>query len=332
MIRYLTSLLLSVTANKLKRDLFRKRNSTDVIAATGVRQKHAIRSNFSKAGDSMILSLKAELGKKWGAITAHLNETIETEWSADQVRHRFNQLEKEEKEGGRRYRRVDWTSNEDARVLVLRVEYIKKNRTTKGVWKYIDANMPGKNEDDLKSRWKNHLSKSSAVTMTATTSTTTTLLAATSLDAASSLNNQPNLFGVSSTAMTKVAATKVSMMKVTMTKVAASAISMVMTLLFETLLTETSLDVTAAAKMATPTKVAPLSYEPSEYELRREQRITQNNARLAILGLGLGSEPKEAKKVVKKRKSTIVDEPQRVLPNRKRNSITYNEDYIEDVY
>ena len=84
--------------------------------------------------------------------------------------------------------------------------------------------------------------------------------------------------------------------------------------------------------MATVTKVAPLSYEPSEYELRREQRIARNNARLAILGLGLGSEPKEAKKVVKKRKSPIVDEPQRVLPNRKRKATSYNIDYIEDVY
>ena len=279
----------------------------------------------------MILSLKAKLGSKWVPIAAHLNETFETEWSADQVRHRFNQLEKEEKEGGRKYRKVIWTANEDARFLALHVEYIKKNRTTNGVWKYIDANMPGKNEDDLKNRWRSHLSKSSAVTMTATTSTATTLLAATSLDAASSLDNQPNLFGVSSTAMTKVAATKVSMMKVTMTKVAASAISMVMTLLFETLLTETSLDVTAAAKMATPTKVAPLSYEPSEYELLRAKNVARNNARLAELGLGI--ESKEAKtKVVKKRKSLPVDEPRRVLPSRKGNAKTYNEDYIEDVY
>jgi hypothetical protein len=69
----------------------------------------------------------------------------------------------------------------------------------------------------------------------------------------------------------------------------------------------------------------------SEYELRREQKIARNNARLAELGLGI--ESKEAKtKVVKKRKSPIVDEPRRVLPNRKGNAKTYNEDYTEDVY
>ena len=154
----------------------------------------------------MIISLKVELGNRWKVIAERINGTFGTEWSANQVKKRFLRLETERKQGGRKYRRVIWTVDEDARFLALRVEYTKKNRTTKGVWKYIDANMPGKNEDDLKSRWKNHLSKSLAVTMTATTSTATTLLAATSLDAASSL--EPNLFGVSSTAMTKVAATK----------------------------------------------------------------------------------------------------------------------------
>ena len=328
--RYLTSFLLSVTANKINRDLFRMENSAERIAEVGLRKKQASRAIFSEAGDRMIVSLQAEHGNNFALIAKRVNEKFETNWRNTIVRHRFLQLEKEEKEGGRKYRKVDWDADADNRVLVLRVEYIKKNRTTKGVWKYIDANMPGKNVDDLKSRWKNHLSKSLAVTMTATTSTATTLLAATSLDAASSLDNQPNLFGVSSTAMTKVAATKVSMTKVTMTKVAASAISTAMTSLFETLLTETSLDVTAAAKMATATKVAPLSYEPSEYELRREQRIARNNARLAELGFS--DKPKEAKKVAKKRKSPPVDEPRKVLPNRKRKSLTYSDDYVEDVY
>ena len=68
----------------------------------------------------------------------------------------------------------------------------------------------------------------------------------------------------------------------------------------------------------------------SDYERQRQERIERNNARLDKLGFG--SEPKEAKKVIEKRKSPPVDEPRRVLPSRKQKSVSYNVDeYFKDI-
>jgi hypothetical protein len=68
-----------------------------------------------------------------------------------------------------------------------------------------------------------------------------------------------------------------------------------------------------------------LSESPQEYELRREETIARNNARLVMLGLD--SKLKEAKtKVVKQRKSLPEDAPRRELPDRKCKVVTYNED------
>ena len=69
----------------------------------------------------------------------------------------------------------------------------------------------------------------------------------------------------------------------------------------------------------------------SEYELRREENIARNNARLAELGFN--DKPSEAKKkVVKKLKSLPVDALRRKLPDRVRKVKTYYDDYIEDEY
>ena len=66
--RYLTSLLLSVTANKINRDLFRMENSAERIAEVGLRKKQASRAIFSEAGDRMIVSLQAEHGNNFALI------------------------------------------------------------------------------------------------------------------------------------------------------------------------------------------------------------------------------------------------------------------------
>jgi hypothetical protein len=303
--------------------LFRKRNSTDVIAATGVRQKQAIRATFSEAEDSMIKSLQKVHGNKWEPITDRINATFETDRNADQVRHRFLQLEKEEKEGGRKLRRVGWTSDQDAQYLVLRDEYIKKNGTTWGVLDFILTKMQGKTKRDLKNRWERHLSKKSAATMTATTSTTTTLLTETSLETKAAATK---------VATTLTATTKVAVKKVAAKKVAPSSDSE-QSDGYSSSDSETSdgysssEDESDTERSAPPQVIGGLS----EYELLRAKNVARNNARLDMLGLG--SVPKEAKKkVAKKRKSPPVDEPQRVLPGRKRNSKSYNEEYIEDVY
>ena len=118
----------------------------------------------------MITSLQAEFGNDWKLITERINKTLGTDWSRDQVRARFNQMETERKQGGSKQRKVGWTADEDARFVALHDEWNKKNKTTYGMWKYIATKMSGKNEYDLQNRWKK-ISKSSAVTMTAMTST-----------------------------------------------------------------------------------------------------------------------------------------------------------------
>ena len=236
----------------------------------------------------MIISLKVELGNRLKVMAERINETFGTEWSANQVNKRFLQLETERKQGGRKYRKVIWTADEDAWFLALRVEYIKKNESTYGMWDAILTKMQGKTKIDLKHRWEK-LSQSSAVTSTTMTSTAATLTAETS-----------------TAESTKVVSLKVAATKVAATKVPATKV--------------------AATKVAPPQVIGGLS----EYELLREQRIARNNARLAELGFS--DKPKEAKKVAKKRKSPPVDEPRKVLPNRKRKSLTYSDDYVEDVY
>ena len=75
--------------------------------------------------------------------------------------------------------------------------------------------------------------------------------------------------------------------------------------------------------------VPPVAIQLSEYELIRAKNVARNKERLEMLGLG----PTETKKkVAKKRTSPPVNEPQRVLPERKRYAKTYNDDYTEDVY
>ena len=251
----------------------------------------------------MIISLKVELGNRWKVMAERINGTFGTEWSANQVQKRFLQLETERKQGGRKYRKVIWTADEDARFLALRVEYIKKNESTYGMWDAILTKMQGKTKIDLKHRWEK-LSQSSAVTSTTMTSTAATLTAETST--AESTKVVSLKVAATKVAATKVAATKVAATKVPATKVPATKV--------------------AETKVAPPQVIGGLS----EYELRREQRIARNNARLAELGFS--DKPKEAKKVAKKRKSPPVDEPRKVLPNRKRKSLTYSDDYVEDVY
>ena len=294
MIRYLTSLLLSVTANKLQLALYRETNSREVVAEVGIRQMHAPRADFSKEEDLNIISLQAELGNQWTVIAERVNEAFGTDWSNVRVRDRFLQMEVESKQGGRKYRKVIFTKPEDDQILALRADYIKENNgSTYGLWKEIETKMPGKTMKDILNRWYNFLSKSSAVTSLVETSSDVASLVETSLAANSlaSLDNQPNLFGVktdgTSTALTMVAET---------TK-------------------------TKSLKVAVKTAIR----EPSDYERQRQDRIARNNARLAELGFD--SKPKEAKKKVvkKKRKSHPVDAPQRVRPERKRMTTTYNE-------
>ena len=324
--RYLTSLLLSVTANKINRDLFRMENSTERIAEVGLRKVPASRAIFSEAGDRMIVSLQAEHGKNFALIAKRINETFETNYSNDVVRKRFKQLEKEEKDGGRKLRRIIFSNDDDDQIRTYRAEYPKKNNgSTRGMWVYMSTKMPGKTKQDLRNRWNRHLSMTSAAT--ATTSTALTLT-----------DNQPNLFGVSldgtSTATTKVAATKVAATMVATTLTATTKV--------------------AVKKVAAKKKVAPSSDSEqrdgysssesdaellappqvigglSEYELLRARNVARNNERLDMLGLG--SVPKEVKKVVKKRKSPPVNEPLRALPVRQRKTTSYNDDYTEDVY
>jgi hypothetical protein len=317
--------------------LFRKENSAERIAEIGLAKVPAPRARFSKKEDLVITSLREELGKKWGAIAERLNETFETEWSTDQVRARFNQMETERKQGGSKHRKVGWTANEDARFVALHDKWNKTHKTTYGMWKYFVANMPGKNEDDLRHRWKK-ISKSSDVTMTAMTSTATTLLTETSVNATLH-NNQPNLFGVSldgtSMAATKAAATKVATTKVATTKVAVKKVAAKKKVApssdSEQSDVYSSSDSEASDGYSSSEDKSDTVGGLSEYELRREQRIARNNARLAELGLGIVS--KKAKtNVAKKRTLPPVNETRRVLPERKRNAKTYNEDYTEDVY
>ena len=101
----------------------------------------------------MILSLKAELGNNFALIAARLNEMFETEWSNNIVRHRFLRLEKEEKQGGRKRRRVDWDDKADNQLLAFRDEWMEKSdhsksilSRTQGMWPAMAIAMPGKNE------------------------------------------------------------------------------------------------------------------------------------------------------------------------------------------
>ena len=71
--RYLTSLLLSVTANKINRDLFRMENSAERIAEVGLRQVPAPRAIFSEAEDRMIISLQVEFKNRWKPIAERVN-------------------------------------------------------------------------------------------------------------------------------------------------------------------------------------------------------------------------------------------------------------------
>jgi len=302
--------------------MFREEQSPEFMAEIGLRNIHKPRANFSEEEICLIVSLQKELGNRWVAIADRLNEICKTNWSGAQVQQRFIQLEIEKKNGGRKRNRVDWDAEADNQILVFRNQWMEKSdhsksihSRTRGMWPAMAIAMPGKNVKNLQERYYRLLSKSSAMTSTEVTSTEVTSLAETSM--AMTLDNQPNLFGVSATT------------KLTLTMVAASAISAATTSLFETLLTETSLDVTAAAKVATATKVAPLSYELSEYERQRQERIERNHERLVMLGLV--SEPKEVKKkVVKKRKSLPVNTPRRELSVRNRKVISYKEDEKED--
>jgi hypothetical protein len=287
----------------------------------------------------MIISLQEKHGNQWTLITKRVNETFETERGMQQVVHRFIQLEKESKQGGRKKRRVDFTQAEDDLIRASHADYLKKNGNTYGLWKALipklkalDPKLPGKTEKDLNYRWYSKLSKSSTAPSTATTSTATTSTAITSLD------NQP----ATKVAVTKVTAKKVAAKKVAAKKVAATKV--------------TASKVAATSKAAT--KVAPLSFDDSdgysspdlsdgyssseesdtelsvlpqvigqfsEYEQQRQERIARNNARLDMLGLN--SVPKEAKKKVeKKRKSLSVDIPRRELPVRNRKVTSYKEE------
>ena len=324
--RYLTSFLLSVTANKINRDLFRMENSAERIAEVGLRKKQASRAIFSEAGDRMIVSLQAEHGNNFALIAKRVNETFETNYSNNIVRNRFKQLEKEEKDGGSKLRKVIFTDGEDAQILSFRGQYIKKNRgSTYGMWPAMAIAMSGKTKQDLRSRYERNLSKTS--TATATTTTALTLI-----------DNQPNL------SVKKVAATSTATTKVAATKVAATMVA--------TTLTATTK--VAVKKVAAKKKVAPSSDSEqrdgysssesdaellappqvigglSEYELLRARNVARNNERLDMLGLG--SVPKEVKKVVKKRKSPPVNEPLRALPVRQRKTTSYSDAYTEDVY
>ena len=195
MIRYLTSLLLSVTANKLQLALFKERNSRDVIAKIGLMQEYATRARFSEKEDRMIKSLQAELGNQWTVIVDRINKTFGTDWSNNQVKRRFRQMEIEMKQGGSKRRKVDWTAYEDNQLLASRADYLKKNGST--------AKMPGKTKKDLQDRWNNKLSKTS--------------LDATSLDATSS---DATTVSSKNVAAKNVAAKKAAAKKATATKVA----------------------------------------------------------------------------------------------------------------
>ena len=315
MIRYLTSLLLSATANKLKRDLFRKRNSAERIAEVGLRKKQASRANFSEAEDRMIVSLQAEHGNNFALIAKRVNEKFETNWSNITVRDRFLQLEKEEKEGGRKLRKVIFTGGEDEKILSFHGKYIKENGSTNGMWKAMAIAMPGKNEMDLRNRYNRHLSKTSSAT--ARTSTALTLI-----------DNQPNL-SVKKVAATSTATTKVAVKKVAAKKKMAHYSDSEQSDGHSSSESEASDGYSSsesdAELLAPPQVIGGLS----EYELLRAKKVARNKERLEMLGLG----PTEAKKkVAKKRTSPPVNEPQRVLPERKRYAKTYNDDYTEDVY
>ena len=203
MIRYLTSLLLSVTANKLQLALFKERNSRDVIAKIGLMQEYATRARFSEKEDRMIKSLQAELGNQWTVIVDRINKTFGTDWSNNQVKRRFRQMEIEMKQGGSKRRKVDWTAYEDNQLLASRADYLKKNGSTYGMWDAILAKMPGKTKKDLQDRWNNKLSKTS--------------LDATSLDATSS---DATTVSSKNVAAKNVAAKKAAAKKATATKVA----------------------------------------------------------------------------------------------------------------
>ena len=131
MIRYLTSLLLSVTANKFRLDLFQKTNSRERIEQVGIRKAYAPWATFSEEEDRMIISLQVELGNQWTRISDRVNETLGTDWSNDQVMHRFLQLEKEKKEGGRKMRKaVNFSMADDAQIIAFRNDWLETRTTT----------------------------------------------------------------------------------------------------------------------------------------------------------------------------------------------------------
>jgi hypothetical protein len=139
------------------------------------------------------------------------------------------------------------------------------------------------------------------------------------------IDNQPNL-SVKKVAATSTATTKVAVKKVAAKKKMAHYSDSEQS---EGYLSSESEASDGYSSSEDESLVPPEAIQLSEYELFRAKNITRNKERLEMLGLG----PKEAKKkVAKKRTSPPVNEPLRVLPERKRNAKTYNDDYTEDVY
>ena len=118
----------------------------------------------------MIISLQEKHGNQWTLITKRVNETFETERGVDQVGNRFIQLEKESKQGGRMRRRVDFTTDEEDRLIAFRDDWLKThNNSTYGMWDAMLTKFTEKTKDDLKNHWNRHL-KLSVATSTAVTS------------------------------------------------------------------------------------------------------------------------------------------------------------------
>ena len=144
-------------------NLFKQSNSKERIAQIGLKKVYSSRAVFSSDEDSMIISLQKERGNRWVYISAHINEMFETDWSNAQVCARFKKLETKRKQGGRKYRRVDWTEAEDAQLIALRYDWLETHETTYGMWDAIVVKMTGKTILDLKNCWRK-LSKSLAAT------------------------------------------------------------------------------------------------------------------------------------------------------------------------
>ena len=93
-----------------------------------------------------------------------MTEMTDTEWSDQQMRDRFKQLEKESRQGGRMRRRVDFTTDEEARIIAFRDNWLKThNNSTYRMWDAMVKEFPNKSKDNLRFHWDRKLSKSSAV-------------------------------------------------------------------------------------------------------------------------------------------------------------------------